>query len=225
MGNDDAREEVPMTAEAIEDVWVRMPRGRREWTWADLQEIPDDDGHRYEIIDGSLYVSASPTPRHQLASSRLTTLLAGAAPGDLEVVPAVGIDLGSDDLEVVPAVGIDLGSSVLEPDVLVVSAAAVLAGRPKFAAAEVLLAVEVVSPSSRRMDRMIKPSVLADAGVPAYWRVELEGADAPVVVMHVLSDGVYREVLTVRAGEAVVLDSPFPVEVRPAELVGPRWRD
>ena len=40
-----------MTVEAIEDIWSRT-RGR-DWTWADLQQIPDD-GHRYEIIDGSL---------------------------------------------------------------------------------------------------------------------------------------------------------------------------
>ena len=42
-----------MTAELIEDPgFVRMPLPRgREWTWADLQEIPDDGGHRYEIVD------------------------------------------------------------------------------------------------------------------------------------------------------------------------------
>jgi hypothetical protein len=66
MGNDDPRKEVPMTAEAVEDVWSRT-RGR-DWTWADLQEIPDD-GHRYEIIDGSLYVSPSPSRPHQVAES------------------------------------------------------------------------------------------------------------------------------------------------------------
>ena len=65
-----------------------------------------------------------------------------------------------------------------------------------------LLAVEVVSPASRRMDRMIKPSVLAEAGVPAYWRVELEGAGTPSVVVYELAGAVYREVTTVRSGES-----------------------
>jgi Uma2 family endonuclease len=205
MGNDDTRKEVPMIAGLVDEVVVSMPRGRA-WTWLDLQDIPDD-GHRYEIIDGSLYVSASPTPRHQVAASRLMSMLVVAAPEELEVVPAVDIDLGS---------------SVVEPDVLVVPAAAAHDGRPKFAAAEILLAVEVVSPSSRRMDRMVKPSVLAEAGVPAYWRVELEGPGTPAVVVCELVDGGYREVVTVRAGESVVVGVPFPVEVRPAELVGPR---
>jgi len=196
-----------MTAELVEDVTLRMPR-LRGWTWADLQEIRDD-GHRYEIIDGSLYVSASPTPRHQVAAHRLAILLSDAAPEDVEVVPAVDIDFGP---------------SVLEPDVLVVPSAAAFSGRPKFVPEDLLSAVEVVSPSSRRMDRMVKPSILAEFGVPAHWRVELDGPDAPLVVVCALGGGAYQEVVTIRAGESVTVDVPFPVEVRPAELAGPRRR-
>jgi hypothetical protein len=54
--------------------------------------------------------------------------------------------------------------------------------------------------------------------------VELDGLGAPLVVVHALDDGVYREVVTVRAGESVAVDVPFEVELRPAELVGPRRR-
>jgi hypothetical protein len=39
---------------------------------------------------------------------------------------------------------------------------------------------------------------------------------------HALDGGVYREVVTVRAGETVAVDVPYRVELRPAELVGPR---
>ena len=209
MGNDDSREEVPMTAELVEDVTLRMPRWRA-WTWADLQEIRDD-GHRYEIIDGSLHVSASPTPRHQLVA-----LTAGACAAR-RARPTTS--------RCCETVDIDFGPSVLEPDVLVVPAAA--ASRrtsPSSRPADLLLVVEVVSPSSRRMDRMVKPSILAEFGIPAYWRVELDGPEAPLVVVHALDGEVYREVATVRAGESVVVDVPFPVELRPAELVGPRRR-
>jgi Uma2 family endonuclease len=206
MGNDDPRKEVPMTADAIEDVWTRT-RGR-DWTWADLQEIPDD-GHRYEIIDGSLYVSPSPSRAHQIAAGRVRDVLLAAAPADVEVVGTVDIELDR---------------SVFEPDVVVLPADLAYRTGGPLKPAEVLLAVEVVSPSSRRMDRLLKPAVLADAGVPAYWRVELEGPDAPAVVVHELAEGVYREVRTVRAGETAVVDVPFPVELRPAELAGPRSR-
>ena len=198
-----------MTAELIDDPgFLRMPLPQgREWTWADLQEIPEDVGHRYEIIDGSLCVSLGPSRPHQVAAGRLRSLLVDAAPSHVEVVESGYVEMPHNifisDVVVLPA---DLAHSFggpLKPD-------------------HVLLVVEVVSPSSRRMDRMVKPSVLAEHGVVAYWRVELDGPQAPTVVVHELTGGVYREVTTVRAGESVVVDVPFPVELRPAELAGPR---
>lgn len=195
-----------MTAELIEDVTLSMPRWR-DWTWNDLSRTPVD-GRRWEIIDGSLHVSACPTPRHQLAASRLGTVLAAAAP--------VGV-------EVTGPVDVEVGASVLAPD-LVAFPAEALNDRPPLPAEKILLAVEVTSPSSRRMDRLVKPAILAEAGVPVYWRVELDGSDAPLIVVHVLDGAVYREVRTVGAGESVVVDVPFAVELRPAELAGPRRR-
>jgi Uma2 family endonuclease len=206
MGNDDPRKEVPMTAEAIEDVWSRTRD--RDWTWADLQEIPGD-GHRYEIIDGSLYVSPSPSRPHQIAAARIVRLLVDSAP---------------DDLEVVEAVDVEMDRSVFEPDVVVLPADLAYRTGGPLRPAEVLLAVEIVSPSSRRMDRLLKPAVLAEAGVPAYWRVELEGPQTPSVTVYELAGTAYREVRTVTAGSAGVVDVPFRVELRPAELAGPRRR-
>jgi Uma2 family endonuclease len=208
MGNDESREEVPMTAALLEEPEVRMIHGR-PWTWTDLQGIPEDTGHRYEIIDGSLHVSARPTPRHQRASMRLSRSLEEAA---------------GDGWEVFSEVDVDLGASVLVPDLLVVPMSAVDDRQPKLDGKDVLLAVEIVSPSSRRMDRLVKPSILAEAGVPAYWRVELDGPDTPMLVAYGLDGDVYGEVAVVRAGQSAVLHAPFPVEVRPAELVGPRRR-
>jgi Uma2 family endonuclease len=206
MGNDDPREEVPMTAEAIEDIWSRT-RGR-DWTWADLQQIPDD-GHRYEIIDGSLYVSPSPSRPHQIAAGRIVRLLADAAP---------------DHLEVVATVDVEMDRSVLEPDVVVLPAELAYRTGGPLTPADVLLVVEVVSPSSRRMDRLVTPAVLAEAGVPAYWRVELEGVGTPSVTVYELAGVAYREVTTVAAGSVAVVATPFRVELRPAELAGPRRR-
>ena len=195
-----------MTAETIEDVWSRT-RGH-DWTWADLQEIPDD-GHRYEIIDGSLYVSPSRSRPHQVAASRLVQVLLAAAPEDVEVVETVDIEMDR---------------SVFEPDVVVLPADLAYRTGGPLKPAEVLLAVEVVSPSSRRLDRLLKPAVLAEAGVPAYWRVELEGPGTPSVTVYELAGTAYREVTTVAAGEAGNVDVPFRVELRPAELAGPRRR-
>jgi Uma2 family endonuclease len=194
-----------MTAELVEDVTLRMPT-LRDWTFDDLRQLPDD-GRRYEIIDGSLHVSPAPSPRHQVAASRLVRLLLAAAP---------------DEVEAVESVDIDCGRSVLQPDVVVAGVEAFELHAVKFVPADVRLAVEVVSPSSVRMDRLVKPSVFAQAGVPAYWRVELDGPGAPLIVVCTLHGDVYREIVTVRAGEAVTVDVPYRVELRPADLVGPR---
>jgi len=63
MGNDDPREEVSMTAELIEHVTLSMP-SLRDWTGEDLRRTPVD-GRRWEIIDGSLHVSAPAGPRRR----------------------------------------------------------------------------------------------------------------------------------------------------------------
>ncbi len=194
----------PMTAALSEDVTLRMPLGR-DWTFEDLLQLPDD-GRRYEIIDGSLHVSPSPTSVHQRAARRLAALLEVAVP---------------DGLEVVEGVGVDCGRNVPIPDVLVARVEA-FGPAAKFLPADVLLAVEVVSPGSVLTDRLTKPAVFAQAGVPAYWRVELDGPGAPIVVVYALDGAAYSEVVTARAGETVAVNMPYPVELRPADLVGPR---
>jgi len=194
-----------MTAELTEDVTLRMPRWR-DWTYADLQDLPDD-GRRYEIVDGSLHVSPSPSRPHQVAAGRLRDMLLRSAPEHAEVVETVDIDLGP---------------SVVEPDVVVMDASVAHTHGGPLTARHVLLVVEVVSPSSRRMDRLVKPSVLAEGGVPAYWRVEIDGPGTPMVAVYALDGDAYREVVMVHAGEIATVEVPYPVEVRPANLIGPR---
>jgi len=176
------------------------------WTLADLATLPDD-GQRYEIVDGSLLVSPPPTTWHQAIAARLNRLLFSAAgPG----------------LEVLEAAGVQLPNGVLIPDVLVVHAVAVLSGRSPLVPADLLLAVEVVSPSSATTDRVTKPTLYAAAGVPAYWRVELAGAEAPSVVTYRLMGTAYVEQATATADEAVSLDWPLAVRLAPAEWRPPR---
>ena len=86
-----------------------------------------------------------------------------------------------------------------------------------FPAGDLLLAVEVTSPSSRSLDRIIKPAALAEAGVPHYWRADIEGQ--PYIEVYELDGQAYRLAHTLRAGTATRLERPFPVEVDPAILV------
>ena len=113
-----------------------MPRESRDWTVHDLDLLPDD-GLQYELLDGSLLVSPAPTTRHQRAVARLYLLLAAACPDDLELFFA--------PLDWRP----DIRTS-LQPDLLVVRKQDVeLANitRP------LVLAVEILSPSTRRKTR------------------------------------------------------------------------
>ena len=119
---------VTMTSPTVPTVPVR-----RVWTRHERDALPDD-GNRYELIDGVLIVSPAPQWRHQRASMRLSVVLIGAVPAELEVLAAPFDVTLSDD-------------TVMEPDLLVAPVAALaqrgLDGAP-------LLAVEIASPSSRR---------------------------------------------------------------------------
>jgi len=181
----------------------------REWTLDDLALLPDD-GHRYEIVDGGLYVSPPPTSSHQVCAGRLDRVLDRAAPPEIEVLQGVGVDLGK---------------TVFIPDISVVLAEVASRDVPKFKPAEVLLVVEIVSPSSVSMDRLLKPARYAGAGIPSYWRIELGRNSAePIIAVYDLEGDKYRETVVVEAGEQVQVERPFRVTLVPADLCVPRTR-
>ena len=68
---------------------MAMPGLKRQWTVADRDELPDD-GRRYEVIDGELFVTPAPRLEHQRASMELCVLLHDylARAGDAEVFAA-----------------------------------------------------------------------------------------------------------------------------------------
>ena len=71
------------------------------WRYADLEQLPDD-GHRYEIIDGTLLVNASPSYDHQGVVGTLHVLLRTGAPPDFRVLTAPFDVVLADDTVVVP---------------------------------------------------------------------------------------------------------------------------
>jgi hypothetical protein len=78
---------------------------------------------------------------------------------------------------------------LLIPDVAVVRSEVLWGGAGTVAADEVLLAVEVVSPSSEMTDRITKPALYAAAGIAAYWRVELDDRLLGItIVLHRLAE-------------------------------------
>jgi len=174
------------------------------WTTDDLDELPEDH-RRYELIDGALIVSPSPTNVHQTIAARLLTALEESCPAEYDVTQAVELRVSR--------------TRSFIPDVLVTTAGAAARRPSKFAPHEVLLVVEVVSPTSVTMDRVTKADLYAHAGIPFYWRVEtLQGI---VIHTHRLDPdaAVYRA--TGQFTEAVKAGEPWEVAF-PISRITPR---
>lgn len=175
-----------------------LPRDHA-WTVADLADLPDD-GLRYELVDGTLLVSPAPSKLHQRAVGNLYVLLRGACPAELEVF------LAPTDYQ--PTV-----TRSLQPDLLVV-------GRDDPGDAAVttplVLAVEVLSPSSRSVDRVLKRSLYEQSGVAHYWVVDPQ---EPSITSWSLHEGSYGEPEVVTGGQRLLGRLPFRVEVAPEQLL------
>ena len=172
-------------------------RRDRPWTLADLAALPDD-GMRYELVDGTLLVSAAPSKVHQRVLGNLHLLLRDACPPELEVF------LAPTDYQ-------PTSTRSLQPDLLVVRR-----DDPGEAAVTtpLALAVEVLSPSSRSIDVVLKRALYEQAGVEQYWVVD---PHEPAVTIWTRRDGRFGEPLVV-TGEAAV-DGPVPVVLEPRDLV------
>jgi Uma2 family endonuclease len=92
----------------------------------------------------------------------------------------------------------------------------------RLAVADVLLAVEVISPGSRNVDTRLKPFEYTDAGIRHYWLVDLDPPAPSITVFHLASrDFGYVESLIV--GE-LVTSAPPSLRIDIAALVAPRHR-
>lgn len=145
---------------------MHMATPQKLWTVEEVQALPDD-GNRYEVVDGELLVTPAPSWRHGDAVLVLVRAfdpyLAAYRAGHLKIAPQ-DVVWGR--------------RSVVEPDLFVVP---LVEGRPPRTweeAGRLLLAVEVLSPSSARADRIVKRRLYQREGVPEYWIVD---ADARLV--------------------------------------------
>ena len=166
----------------------------------DLLTVPED-GSRYEIIDGSLHVSPPLTPRHQLAATAVQLALHAAAPSDVLVLAGgAGIHTRRADRE----------TEFLIPDVLIIGRDAAGTGESAFRPEDVVLVVEVVTPSSITNDLVTKRSLYALLGVPWYWIAELDPVRLTILRLH---EGAYVEDAQLARDDIVELTDPFPIRV------------
>lgn len=86
----------------------------------------------------------------------------------------------------------------------------------------VLMAVEFVSPSSRRRDRIDKPRLCAEAGIPWHLRVELDYPSRSAYVRLDRLDGDrYTEFAAAHGGQRFTIADPFRLDFDPVELLEP----
>lgn len=143
-------------------------------------------------------MNAAPSWRHQEISYNLATVLKAAAPGEVKVLEAPVWRIGP--------------GQIPQPDLVVVEPSALgdvaVEGTP-------LMMAEILSPSNRWWDLVRKWALYAEAGCPDYWIVDPAGPS--IIVLHLQGDE-YVEAGRFERDQRIVLDRPFPMELRPADL-------
>ncbi|MFI9563218.1 Uma2 family endonuclease [Streptomyces rishiriensis] len=190
-----------MTAEPLAETSSRWPVPPRDgYSVDDLFTLPDLPPHT-ELIDGSLvFVS----PQRRFHAKMIELLLHGlrrTLPKSMKVEREMTVVL---DRRNGP-----------EPDISVVREDAVTGlDQTRFQAADVLLAVEVVSPDSEARDRDTKPHKYAAAGIPHFWLVELtDESERPLVRTYELDPVTKSYAFTGSYRDLLKTDVPYDIDI------------
>lgn len=131
-------------------------------TIADIYALPE--GQRAELIDGQLYMMAPPTRIHQKIIMELSATIRNhikSKGGSCDIYPApFAVFLNADE------------ETYVEPDISVICDPDKLTDKGCNGAPDFI--IEVVSPSSRKMDYSTKNALYSDANVREYWIVDPE---------------------------------------------------
>jgi Uma2 family endonuclease len=172
-----------------------FPQHPGVWTLDEVLALPDDQGSRVELVDGTVIVSPAPTSRHQRVLHRLQVGWDQAVPPDCELLPGVNVVLN--------------GARLLIPDLAVVTEPG--ADTAYYKGDELLMAVEIHSPSTRAYDRALKRQLYQEAGVP--FLVLVDPGTGPYSAICLELDGdEYRESARAQDGW-LTLERPFSVTV------------
>lgn len=134
------------------------------YTYEDYLKLPKEQGYRYEILEGFLVKEPSPSMHHQRVSAMLFRQLADFFDG---FDPKGEVFFAPLDITLT-------NRNVLQPDILFISG-----GRRGNQYKERIdgpcdLVVEIMSPTTRRKDRLQKMEIYRKAGIPHYWLADLE---------------------------------------------------
>lgn len=129
-------------------------------TYEDYLALPND-GKRYEIIQGDLYVSPSPVPRHQIVHANMfDAFRAFAKATGWGMILSAPLDVLLSE------------TNIVEPDIIGIAAARKGIVKEKNIEGMPDLLVEIISESTRRNDKVLKLKLYAEFGVKEYWIVD-----------------------------------------------------
>lgn len=175
------------------------------YTIADLErERGLDDRLRWELLEGELVMTPSPRSIHQQLSLRLAVRL-------LDSVDHAALDVMTAPIDVQLS-----DRTVLQPDLVVATLEQI---RDEGVVGAPVLAVEILSPSTRRRDLVTKLDILQRSGCPHYW--VLDPDDVSLRVWR-LVDGRYALHAHARRDQQVSLTEPAELTFRVADLLPPR---
>ena len=129
------------------------------WTYADLEHTPDD-GRGYEILDGALFVTASPARGHQRVIGLLFDFLLDMERAGFGEVYLAPFDVVFDE------------RNVAEPDLLFISTERLAIITEKNVQGAPDLVVEVLAPTTRGRDLKTKLGIYERFGVRHYWIID-----------------------------------------------------
>jgi len=195
--------------------WLRAAAEAPEMTLEVYEALPEDLAGQIEVSDGTIIVCHSSSDKHQAVQHALLNALAEAArkhdqrKGTCHRVRA--------DIDVLLS---EVPFHFRRPDLTLFRCLDDSRGRRwqgKPTAADVLIAVEIVSPSSVSDDLLVKRVRYARAGIGSYWIIRLAQNDGPAVSVELLrltSDGAYAmEQVTFRKKDILAIDAIDPIEV------------
>jgi Uma2 family endonuclease len=183
--------------------WLVPPH--EGWHFEDLLGLSLDSSQHIELIDGAFIPMSPPSKFHVQVIRNLQAVLDRQCPAGLRA-----------DSEKTVRIDDDNGP---QADVLVVPAGTHDEQEPAgwFDGSDVILAVEVESPSSRARDRERKPQIYAKAAVKYLWRIENSG-DRPVIYTAELDSASLAYDVTGIFHHRLKLSVPFPIDLDLGEL-------
>jgi Uma2 family endonuclease len=181
----------------------RAPSSLEGYTVEDLFALDWPESFRTELVEGSYVVSPPPAKPHIFSNLDLRDLLLKAAPDGLRVISCGAGVYASEH-------------NFLIPDLIVVRDDSRGGRQEGFAPEEVLLAVEVVSPSSRSHDNVTKRNAYARFGLQHYWIADPK--KKTLLILELGQDGSYVDKELLVPGQNWKASEPFEVTIDPAQI-------